>query len=139
MLGQDVQMFHLPSNSHSEMVEQSGWRDNEPNRKTLVFEAEWSGNGEMPDAARLVRNHSECPSLVQAAILRHYSRLAGALKDAGELMAHFEDVKKFHDVWSAAMANGIAPDFSEVESFPGSIYVHQGATLTAPKLKRKQP
>ena len=34
MSGQDIQVAHLPSNSHSGMIDAAGWRVNEPNRKT---------------------------------------------------------------------------------------------------------
>src|SRR5579859_2435383 len=90
-LGQEVQMFHLPSNSHSEMVQASSWRDNEPNRQTLIFEAEWNGQGEMPSPSRLIRNSGECPERVVNAIMRHYTKLSEALKFGKWFEKYFAD------------------------------------------------
>jgi hypothetical protein len=138
LLGQDVQMFHLPTNSHSEMVAAAGWRENEPNRKTLVFEGEWHGVGEIPPVAKLLKNNaSECPVQVERAVVKYYTNLKEAL---GGEMKHFlkggafADVEKFCDVWEAAMKKGYTPDFSGVKKFSGYVYVQRGATFTAPAL-----
>ena len=72
LLGQDVQMCHTPNNSHVEMIESAGWRVNEPNRTTVVFEAEWGGVGEVPPAEKLIKNNrEESPELVKKAVLKH--------------------------------------------------------------------
>ena len=137
LIGQDVQMFHLASNSHSEMVAASGWRENEPNRKVLVFEAEWNGAGEMPGDSRLVKsNFGECPDKVIKAIRKHCLKLKEALSEGKHFDKYFADAKVWGDVWTAAMRNGQNIDFSEVTEFTVSIYVRQGATLTAPKLAK---
>ena len=42
LIGQEVQCAHKSNNSHAESIEEAGWRVNEPNRKTIIFEASLS-------------------------------------------------------------------------------------------------
>ena len=135
MLGQDVQVAHLPNNSHSEMIEKAKWRDNEPNRKIIVFEAEWDGTGEVPSDGKLVRNSGECPEKLMTAIRQHYLRLRKCLISGKHLDGHFKDHTKWADVWSKAMERGFMPDFSNVVEFCGDVIIEQGATATLPVLK----
>ena len=135
LIGQDVQTFHLPTNSHSEMVNAAGWRENEPNRKTVVFESEWNGDGEVPDINKLLKNNaSECPAQVERAVIKYYRTLKAAITPGGKFDKIFSDPQKFQDVWEAAMKAGCSLDFGKIEKFNGYVGVHQGATLTAPAL-----
>ena len=116
------------------MIEKSGWRENEPNRKTIIFEAEWNGEGDIPADSLLIRNNGECPENVVKRIRAHYQKLKEAIAEGKHLNTHFADHKKWADVWQKAIENGFMPDFSDVEEFAGYVYLKQGATLTAPKL-----
>ena len=92
-------MVHLPNNSHAEMIEKAGWKANEPLRKVVVFEAEWDGQGEIPSAAKLLKNNvSECPVQVERAIVKYYGKLKGFL-ETGRDWKFFGDLAKFADVW----------------------------------------
>ena len=98
LLGQDAQCAHDSQNSHSEAVQKAGWRDNEPNRKINLFEAEWNGEGDLPSDEKLVRNSGECPEKLMIAIRRHYLRLQKFIQ-SGKEWKHFADIEKWADVW----------------------------------------
>ena len=136
MIGQDIQVAHLASNSHSEMIKSAGWRDNEPNRKILVFEAEWNGEGELPPDTKLIRNCGECPEKVKSRIKAHYQKLKEALETGRHLDGYFADADKWGDILTEAMNRGHAFDFSKVVSLGGTVYVREGATFTAPVLTK---
>lgn len=137
LLGQTVEMCHLQNNSHSEMIENAGWRHNEPNKTVRVFEAEWNGDGEVPSCGSFVCNSGECPERLMTAIRQHYLRLKECLATGKHIQPgeYFADHKKWADVWSKAMERGFMPDFSKVVEFRGDVIVAQGGSLTAPVLK----
>jgi hypothetical protein len=138
MLGQDIQVCHLPNNSHSEMIEAAGWKDNQPNRQTVVFEAEWSGEGKLPEAGAIIRNSGECPERLTRSIMSHYRKLKEALSEGKHLGrdGYFRDHKTWADVWRSAMHNGHMPDFTDVKEFSGYVNIEQGGSLTAPVLAK---
>ena len=98
MIGQDIQMCHLPTNSHSKMIEAAGWRENEPNRVTLVFEAEGTSENNVK-----IRQSNECPEKVMVAIRKHYRRLADCVSTGVGVRVgeYFADIEKWSDVWSS--------------------------------------
>ena len=97
VIGQDIQMAHLPANSHSEMIEAAGWRVNEPNRQAVVFEAEGTCEADVK-----IRQMEECPEKLVAAIKRHYRKLEKCQENGEGLRdgEYFSDSQKFSDVWS---------------------------------------
>ena len=101
-----IELRHLPTNSHSEMA---GDLENKPNRKPIIFEAEWSGNGDVPAPERLIRNHAECPPKLVETIVSHYQKLKEALADGKHLVVggYFGDISKWSDVWSEALKRGV--------------------------------
>jgi hypothetical protein len=129
MIGQDIQCAHLPSNSHSESISAAGWRENEPNRATLIFEAEWSGEGELPSDSKLIRNFGECPEPMVKRIQEHYRRLKEAITTGKYLDTHFSDTKKWCDVWNVAIKNGAPVTLPAI--FGGDLYVYGSAKLDA--------
>jgi prefoldin subunit 5 len=134
MIGQDIQCAHLPSNSHSESISASKWRENEPNRQTIIFEAEWSGSGDQPSDAVLIRNIGECPEPLVKRIREHYRRLKEAITTGKYLDTHFADTKKWCDVWNAAIKNGAPVVLPAV--FEGNLYVYGSSKLDAPALTK---
>ena len=104
--GNKYEIRHLPSNSHSEMA---GDLKNGPNRKPVIFEAEWNGLGEIPKPEKLIRNYDECPPKLVEKIVQHYQALSGALKDGKgcEVGGYFADIEKWYDVWSAILKAGV--------------------------------
>lgn len=97
-LGQDEQMLHFPHNSHAQMISEAGWRGNEPNRRTIVFEAEWDGVGQFPTDEKLVRNAAECPKQLLAAIRRYYHMVSESIRE-GKHLDFFGDMTKYKDIW----------------------------------------
>jgi RNase P/RNase MRP subunit p29 len=71
-LGDKFEIIHDPSNSHSGMA---GNLVNKPNRKPVIFEAEWNGEGEIPADGSLIRNSGECPERLTKRIRAHYLKL----------------------------------------------------------------
>ena len=132
MIGQDIQCAHLPSNSHSESISAANWRENEPNRQTIIFEAEWSGSGDQPSDSVLIRNIGECPEPLVKRIREHYRRLKEAITTGKYLDTHFADTKKWCDVWNTAIKNGAPVTLPAI--FEGSLYVYGSAKLDAPAL-----
>ena len=129
LLGQDIQCAHVAGNSHSTAITEAGWRDNEPNRRTLIFEAEWDGIGEIPESSQLIRNNGECPERLEKAIREHYRRVKEAITTGKYLDSTFADTKKFADVWNKAIANGVSVEIPAV--FHGDLYVYGSAKLDA--------
>src|ERR1043166_8382150 len=126
-------ILHLPSNSHAEMA---GLAANKPHRQLAVFEAEWDATGKMPSTARLIRNAEYCPGKLVALITQHFEKVAAAVATGKYLQDYFRNLDKWHDVWTAAMRGGVAVDLSEMKVFPGTVYVREGAPLTAPQLTK---
>ena len=122
LLGQEIQCAHNQENSHSGASEAAGWRDNEPNRKIVVFEAEWDGEGEMPSDSKLIRNIGECPPQLVKAIRRHYTRLHEAM-ESGKHCGHGEyfSEEKWLDVLMAVINGGFAVAFPQ--SIGGYLYL----------------
>jgi hypothetical protein len=129
VLGQDIQCAHNSDNSHSGMIEEAGWRDNEPNRAINIFEAEWNGEGELPGNAKLIRNIGECPEQLVRRIRSHYTKLKEAITDGKHFDFYFSDTEKWADVWNRAIANGVAVVMPKV--FGGNLYVSGTAKLDA--------
>jgi hypothetical protein len=96
-IGQDIQMTHLPSNRHSEMIDASGWRVNQPNRTPIVFEAEGTDESDVR-----IRQCGECHEDVIVAIKRHYRKLAKCIETGDGLRVgeYFADYARWSDVWS---------------------------------------
>ncbi len=111
------------------MIEKAGWRVNEPNKKTVVFESEWDGEGDLPSATKLIRNHGDCPEQLEKRIVSHYRKLQEAIKDGKHLDSYFADTKKWADVWNKAIASGAPVTLPEV--FEGDLYVSGSAKLDA--------
>jgi len=68
----DGAIFHKAHNSHSQMVQESGRRENQPNREPFFVEAEWSGEGSI-DPSQLIRGQAN--ETQSRAIERHYKNL----------------------------------------------------------------
>ena len=114
LLGQEIQVAHNQNNSHSDSIKEAGWRDNEPNRKINVFEAEWNGEGEMPPDSKLIRNIGECPEKLVKAIRKHYTKLAEALSSGKHVLAGGYFVsEKWVDVLLAVAAKKMPVAFPE--------------------------
>ena len=155
LLGQEIQCAHLANNSHGESIAAAGWRVNEPNRKTVVFEAEWDGVGDLPTDEALIRNSGECPHNLITAIRRHYTKLAEAIKTGKHLDGYFADTKKWCDVWNAAIANDVpinlpsvfagdltvsgSANIEALTKVGGDLTVSPRAKFHAPKLQRNSP
>jgi hypothetical protein len=69
----DGAFCHLPTNSHSEAVQASGWRENQANREPFFVDSEWSGEGEYPGANKITRG---TPNPAQ---IKTIDRIYGAL------------------------------------------------------------
>ncbi|MDB6027545.1 MAG: hypothetical protein JWM68_3768 [Verrucomicrobiales bacterium] len=104
LLGQEIQMAHDPNNSHSDMIDKAGWRVNQPHRPIVIFEAEWSGDGDVPSNGSLIRNSGECPEKLVAAIRRHYEKLKEAISEGKHLGTYFQEFEKYSDVWARVKA-----------------------------------
>lgn len=151
-LGQDIQVTHVISNSHSEAIIKAGWRDNEPNRKTVNFEAEWDGEGEMPENNNLIRNFEECSEKLANRIREHYIKLSEAITTGKWLDSYFKDIDTWRDVWAKAIEKGVfvklpevweggltitkntKVDVSNLTKVSKHLYLYEGAQLTAEKL-----
>ena len=72
-LGQDLSIYHDPSNDHSKMRELVGETASSApiTRKAITFEAEWDGDGELPANAKLIRNIGDCPERLVKKIREH--------------------------------------------------------------------
>jgi hypothetical protein len=145
-----IELRHLPSNSHSEMA---GDLKNQPNRKPILFEAEWDGEGELPPDNKLIRNHAECPPRLAKMILAHYVKVKEAMTTGKHLSGdgYFADTKKWCDVWNSAIAKGItvvlprvfngnlavsgSAKLDALTKVGGNLAVHGSAKLDAPNLK----
>ena len=122
LLGQEIQVAHNQKNSHSGAIQEAGWRENEPNRRINVFEAEWNGIGEMPPDSKLIRNSDECPEKLVKAIRSHYIKLNEALTTGKHVLAGgYFSSEKWLDVLVAAVANGMSVAFPE--RVGGSLYL----------------
>jgi hypothetical protein len=130
MLGEKVEFIHKGHNSHSQMIEECGWRPNQPNHKIVIFEAEWDGESDIPSISKLLRNSEEALEKLTDAVLRHYTRLKDALETGN--LEHFQDTKKYWDVWNAVIAKGHAVALPAV--FHGNLAVSGSAKLDAPLL-----
>ena len=97
-------MIYSADNSHSQMISAAGWRENQPNRVPVVFEAELDlsncKEADLQNPAKWIRNFGECPERLVTAIVRHYRRVWLALNGGSELMQYFSDVEKWMDIWS---------------------------------------
>jgi hypothetical protein len=132
LVGQDIQCAHLSTNSHSGMIKAAGWKENQPNRKIQIFEAEWDGVGDLPSDTRLIRNFGECPEKVRNQIRKHYQKLKEAITEGKHFDLYFADTEKWADVWNRAIANGVAVTLPKV--FKGHLDVSGSAKLDAPAL-----
>lgn len=74
----DGEIRHLPTNSHSEMVETAGWKEN-TDLHTRFVEAEWDGQGEYPGAEKICRD--ELNDKQRKAVDRVYRALALVIDD----------------------------------------------------------
>ena len=95
LMNGDVQMFHAPHNSHSKMIEEAGWRANQPFRDPVVFEAEGTSVADLK-----IRSVDSCPERLVDAIKAHYRKLEEALSATSGLDGYFSDYKKYSDVFS---------------------------------------
>ena len=129
LLGQDAQMLHDSTNSHSGMVERAKWPENKPNRRILVFEAEWDGMGDFPSDDKLIRNCGECPKVLKKAIRRHYQILKEAITDGRHFDSYFADTDKWADVWNRAITLGVPVVLPAI--FKGNLDVSGNAKLDA--------
>ena len=137
-IGDNYSIYHDPSNAHGEMRNrvQETPSPAPMARRAITFEAEWSGDGDLPPDTQLIRDFGECPERLVKKIRDHYIKLKEAVQQGKHLGqdGYFCDPNKWADVWSVAMQNGFQPEFSNVVTFPGSVYVRESATLTAPAL-----
>ena len=136
-IGQLPETYHDSTNSHSGMIKTAGWRDNEPNRPTLVFEFEAKLDVLLSDcdlsekASSLIRNYGECPPQLVRKFVSEASRVRNALKNGikpGDFCT-----KLFSDVWNNAIAQNVPVELPEV--FEGYLDVYGSAKLDAPALK----
>jgi len=127
-IGDKYEIRHEPGNSHSETADKLR---NLPNRKAVIFEAEWNGEGELPSDSKLIRNIGECPDRLVKKIRDHYIKLKEALATGKHLSDYFSDTKKYSDVWNKAIAiaNGVPVVLPKV--FHGNLYVDGSAKLDA--------
>ena len=135
-LGDKFEICHLPINSHDEMAANYGRGDlkNKPNRRPVIFEAEWDGKGPLPPDSVLIRQCDECPERLKNMIRSHYEKLKKALTGGKHLTpdGYFGDTLKYADVWSAAIEAGVPVTLPAV--FRGDLDVAGAATLDAPAL-----
>ena len=123
------EIIHNPGNSHSEMA---GVLTNKPFRKPIIFEAEWDGEGAIPDDTNLIRHCGECPERMAQLIRSHYQKLKEAITTGKHLDSYFRDTKKYADVWNKAIENGAPVALPAV--FEGNLAVSDSAKLDAPAL-----
>ena len=136
-LGDTYEIFHNADNSHSGM---SGDCANKPNRAPIIFEVEASAElllqSDNIDFLKpsIIRNYSECPEPLVKKIVTHYKCVKEALTDGRHLTktGYFADTKKFSDVWSKAIEQGIKVTLPEV--FVGDLAVNESAKLDATAL-----
>ena len=137
-LGERYELLHTPDNSHSGMIESYGKSlgapdlSNKPLRKTVLFEAEWDGEGDLPPDTRLVRNASECPEKLMGMIREHYHKLEEAMTTGKHLDGYFSDTAKWSDVWNQCIKRGVSVVFPAV--FKGHLTIYENAKLEAPAL-----
>jgi len=130
-IGDTIEIRHDSSNSHSKIA---GSLVNQPNRKPIIFEAEWGGDGEQPADSLLIRNRDECPEALVAKIRDHYSLVKKAITTGEHLHTYFRDTKKWSDVWSKAIRDGVQVILPSV--FDGDLYLFAWAKLNAPNLTK---
>ena len=132
-LSDKLEICHLPSNNHVDMAANCGHRGlkNKPNRRPVIFEAEWDGKGPLPPDSVLIRECDECPERLKNMIRSHYEKLKKALTGGKHLTpdGYFGDTLKYADVWSAAIAAGAPVTLPAV--FLGGLVVHRSARLDA--------
>jgi hypothetical protein len=132
-LGEDLSIYHDPSNDHSNMRGRVGeTATNAPMaRKAITFEAEWDGEGDLPSDAKLIRNIGECPERLVKKLRDHYIKLQAALTTGKFLEegGYFGDTAKWCDVWNAALAKGAPVKLPAV--FRGNLKVYGSAKLDA--------
>ena len=135
-LSDKLEICHLPSNNHVDMAANCGHRGlkNKPNRRPVIFEAEWDGKGPLPPDSVLIRQCDECPERLKNMIRSHYEKLKEALTGGKHLTpdGYFGDTLKYADVWSAAIEAGVPVTLPAV--FRGDLDVAGAATLDAPAL-----
>ena len=125
------ELRHDPGNSHSKMA---GELKNKDNRKPIIFEAEWNGQGDLPPDKKLIRNHAECQERLVKMIRNHYIKLKEALTTGKHLdeNGYFRDTKKWWDVWNEAIRLGVAVKLPAI--FLGSLDLRENAKLDASAL-----
>jgi hypothetical protein len=128
-IGDKFEIIHDSTNSHSGMA---GTLVNKPNRKAIIFEAEWNGVGEVPPSAVLIRNNGECPERLEKMIRAHYVKVKEALATGAHLNTYFKDTKKWADVWNAAIKAGAPVVLPAV--FSGDLWLYGDAKLDAAAL-----
>ena len=102
-IGQLPEIYHDQTNSHSGMIEKCGWRVNQPNAKTLIFEFECKEEILLSDcdlfekASSLIRNFGECPESLVKKFVAQAVKIRAFLKEekGGEF---FTDWEKWGDV-----------------------------------------
>ena len=134
LIGPDAECAHLPTNSHSESITAAGWRENQPNRKTIVFEVEWDLRGDMPADSKLIRNHGDCPEQLVTAIKRHYLA-AKKFIETGEGWKKFGDLEKWGDLWSKVR---VLPEGVTFPKECGSLYLRSDLKAQLEKRKAKK-
>jgi hypothetical protein len=130
----DGQLSHLPTNSHSGIVEASGRRENQPNRDRFFWEWEWDGIGAVPSIQKLLSDSESAPQNVIRKALDHAKYLSEALTEGKHFQpgGYFSDTKIWCDVWNQAMRDGQVLTLPSV--FHGYLDVSGEAKLDAPAL-----
>ena len=82
----DGAVAHDPSNSHSTIIRNAGWRENDSQFQCRFVECEWHGHSEYPGASAVVSSGARDTTLNDnqvRAINRHYLRLQDAHANPG--------------------------------------------------------
>ncbi len=73
------EFYHAAHNSHSTMVTEAGWRENDQMNSARFVEAEWSGEGDYPGATKICRNTLNAKQI--KVVDQYYVALAKLLQD----------------------------------------------------------
>lgn len=100
----DGAIAHHPSNSHSAIIKEAGWTENDSVHKGKRFvECEWNGEGAYPGAEKISRTEGDELTAKQIkAVDLHYGNLALALKGDLDALAYF-DKTKYLDVYNQVL------------------------------------
>ena len=107
----DGLIYHDLSNSHSQMAQKAGWRENSVTshltNKPAFIELEWNGKGEYPKWEKLARlnNDTDYTKVQQDAAEAHYRKLQAYLQNGSH--ADYFDRPEYLDVVIAKLGGAV--------------------------------